>query len=289
VRRLLLTGSGGLLGRALTAELAGSFELRSLPRERLDVTDASAVAAEVASFRPDVVVNAAGYTAVDRAEDEPEAALAVNDVGVGHVVAAANEVGAVVVHVSTDYVFDGRKGEPYDEGDLPRPVNAYGRSKLAGERRVRAAVRHLLVRSQGLFAAGEECFPESILASAVAGRALRVADDVTTGVTYAPDLARAIRLLLARGACGLFHVANEGSLSWADFGRAVLDAAGLEGAALERVPSVAVGRRAARPPASDLSSARAVATTGEPMPSWRDALARFTAARRTAEAHGARA
>jgi dTDP-4-dehydrorhamnose reductase len=279
VTRVLLTGAGGRLGTALAAELSDAHDVVALSRGQLDVTSEAAVRRAFAEADPEVVVNAAAYTDVDGAERDPRAATAVNETGVGILAATAAAAGALLVHVSTDYVFDGRKRTPYVEEDRPRPINAYGASKRAGERIVRRLGRHLVVRTQAVFAPGAPCFPESVVAAAEEGRPIRAAEDAETGVAFAPDLARAIRLLVERGARGLFHVANRGAVTWADLARAVLDATGHGETPVLRVAFDALpARPAPRPRRTVLSPARYEAAVGEAMPSWRHAVRRFASA-----------
>jgi len=228
-----VAGSAGQLGAALVARL-GSDVAWAGGRDALDVRDADAVLRAVRAARPDVVLNATAYNKVDAAETEAVEALAVNAAGPRHLARAAREVGALVVHVSTDYVFDGAKRTPYTEQDVPRPLSAYGVSKLAGELMVaEAGAPFLTVRTSAVFAAGGSkgkggSFVERILARARAGEALRVVDDQVLSPTYAPDLAAAILALVEKGARGLFHVTGADPTSWHGFAAAALRAAGLD-------------------------------------------------------------
>ena len=216
--KALVTGAGGQLGRALVAKLGASAH--PLTHGDLDVTDAAAVSAVVHSVRPDVVINATAYNKVDAAESELERAFSVNATAVLSLALAAQRVGALLVHVSTDYVFDGTGSRPYVEDDAPRPVNAYGRSKRAGEMMVEAVgAPALLVRTSGVFGPGGSrakggSFVDRILERARTGAALRVVDDQRFAPTYAPDLAAALVALLAANTTGVVHVANEGACSW---------------------------------------------------------------------------
>jgi dTDP-4-dehydrorhamnose reductase len=274
MKRILITGGTGMLGSALVAEWTGRAILFPVGPAQFDVRDASAVVDGVRRLAPNVIVHTAAYTNVDGAESHADECAAVNDRGTAHVAVAAAACGASLVYVSTDYVFDGTKGAPYVEDDPPRPLNVYGKTKLAGEQHARGAPRHLIVRTQGLFGRDGKSFVTAILAAARAGRALSVVDDVTTGVTYAADLAHAIRLLVEAGASGTFHVGNAGAVVWADFARAILDESGYDGVTVTRTTAAATGRAARRPPYSLLDTSRYAAAVGRRMPPWRDALVR---------------
>lgn len=275
-----MTGAGGQLGRALVSGL-GDRVVCALGRGELDVTDADAVAAAVRSARPDAIFNAAAYNKVDAAETEPHEAMAVNGTGPLHLARAAEEAGALLVHVSTDYVFDGARSEPYAEEDAPRPINVYGVSKRAGELMVDAVAASgastLLVRTSGVFGPGGSrakggSFVDRILERARAGAPLRVVDDQRFAPTYAPDLAEALIALVDRRARGLVHVANEGACTWHELALAVLELAGLK-AAVEPIPAAELGAPARRPPCSVLSTARYRDLIGRPLRPWRAALA----------------
>jgi dTDP-4-dehydrorhamnose reductase len=275
VRRILITGGSGMLGSALVRELTGKAILFPVGPQQFDLRDAAAVGDALRRLRPEIVVHTAAFTDVDGAESHAEDAAAVNDHGTAHVAVACAAVSASLVYVSSDYVFDGRKGAPYVETDDPAPLSVYGRTKLAGERHARGVPGHLIVRTQGLYGRKGRSFPRAILDAAAAGRAISVVDDVTTGVTYADDLAHAIGNLLAAGATGVYHVANPGAVVWCDFARAVLDEFGRADVPVARIPVAATGRPAPRPAYSYLDSSRYAATVGKPLPAWRDALHRF--------------
>lgn len=274
--RILVTGSNGQLGTEVMDLLVAQdhHEVLGLDLPEHDLTDRDHVLGVVTSFEPDLILHGAAFTAVDLCEEQVETAYRVNCAATRFVADGARRVGAHVVYVSTDYVFDGSKGSPYTEDDATNPLNVYGRTKLAGEAHARGVPGHLVVRTQGLFGREGKSFVRSILQAAIAGRAISVVDDVTTGVTYADDLARAIRLLVESGATGTYHVANEGGVVWADFARAILDEASRGDVPVARIPAAQTGRAARRPPFSVLDTRRYAATVGSPLPSWRDALRR---------------
>ena len=273
--KVLVTGAGGQLGRALPAALA-PHEVVALGHPELDITDASAVREAFARHRPDVVVNAAAYNLVDQAESDPDAAFALNSEAPGILARAAQVAGALIVHVSSDYVFDGGLGRPYREDDPPNPLSAYGRSKLGGEETVRAGCpRHYLVRTAWVYAAEGRNFPLTMLELAKKGP-LRVVDDQIGSPTYAPHLADAIARLLVSGApFGLYHLAGQGSTSWYGLTRALFERLGLE-VPVSPVTTLEFPRPARRPRFSALESGRQPAIL---LPTWQQGLDAFLAAR----------
>jgi dTDP-4-dehydrorhamnose reductase len=273
--RALVAGSAGQLGRELLARLGDEVAWEG-GRTELDVTDGAAVAALVARVRPDVVFNATAFNRVDAAEAEPLAAFAVNAAGPHFLARAARDAGALLVHVSTDYVFDGTASRPYREDDPVRPLGAYGASKLAGEHLVAAAGEHLVVRTSGVLGRGGSeqkggSFVGRIVAQARAGRPLRVVADQVFAPTSAPDLAAALVALVRGGARGLVHVTNAGSCSWHELAVAALAAAGLD-APVERIRAADLGLAARRPAYSVLDTSRGIALGLPPPRHWRDAL-----------------
>ena len=274
--RAMVTGAEGQLGAALT-RLLGDRVAWSGGRAELDVTDPDRVAAQVAEVRPDVVINAAAYNAVDAAEDDPVGAFAVNAFAPLYLASAAGESGAAMVHVSTDYVFDGAAARAYLESDAPAPLSVYAASKLAGENLVEGAGGAVLVvRTSGVFGRGGSrakrgSFPERILARARAGDPLRVVDDQVLSPTYAPDLAAAIVALVERGALGLVHVTNSGETSWHGLAVATLELSGVS-ADVATLTTAELGAAARRPAYSVLGSERLEGLGVGPLRSWRDAL-----------------
>jgi dTDP-4-dehydrorhamnose reductase len=273
---VLLAGAGGQLGQALCRRL-GSRLAWAGGRDDLDVRDGAAVRRLVGEVRPDVVVNASAYNKVDAAESEPGEALAVNAEGPLHLARAARNHGALMVHISTDYVFDGRRAEPYAEADRPNPTSAYGVSKLAGELLVATATAdHLIVRTSGVFGAGGSkakggSFVERVLARARAGEPLRVVADQVFSPTYAPDLAGGILALLDAGARGLVHVTNQGSCTWNEMATAALEIAGPR-VPVESIRTEELAAPARRPAYSVLDNARYRELGLVPLRPWRDAL-----------------
>ncbi|MEZ5076275.1 MAG: dTDP-4-dehydrorhamnose reductase [Solirubrobacterales bacterium] len=275
--KLLVTGAAGMLGRdvMLAAGNAG-HDVVGFGRAELDVTDAAALERKLDLERPDVVINCAAWTDVDGAEEAEEAALAVNGAGAGKVAAAAAGVGAAVVHVSTDYVFDGAKAAPYVESDQPAPLSAYGRTKLAGEEAVAAAnKRHFIVRSAGLYGIGGNNFVETMLRLADAQSEVLVVRDQVGSPTYTWHLAYGLVRLIEGLEHGIHHMAAAGQCSWYEFAREIFELAEVDCKVLS-VTSDEFGRPAPRPPFSALASQREHAIR---LPAWRDGLAAYLSQR----------
>jgi dTDP-4-dehydrorhamnose reductase len=272
--RILLTGAGGQLGHAVRRVFT-RHELLPRTRAQLDVAEPSAVAEALAELRPDLLLNAAAYTAVDRAEDEPEAAYRVNRDGPRALAEATARRGIRLLHVSTDYVFDGEKGAPYVESDATHPLSVYGASKLAGEEEVRRAnPRHWIVRTAWLYGPVGANFALSIRAAALREPRLRVVDDQWGSPSYAPHLAAALERLIEGDAFGTHHLANRGVASRFEFATALLAALGSR-AKLEPIPTSAWPTRARRPRNTALGSERSAAIA---LPDWRDGVRAFAAA-----------
>jgi dTDP-4-dehydrorhamnose reductase len=262
-----VTGAGGMLGREVV-RAAAEHEVVALTHAELDVTDQDAVANAV---EDSVVVNCAGYTDVDGAEADEEAATLLNGLAPGHLAAAAR----AIVHPSTDYVFDGEKREPYVESDPTGPRSAYGRSKLAGEEAVAANPRHFIVRTSWLFGSGGRNFVDTMLGLAGEHDELRVVDDQVGCPTYVGHLARALVQLAESGAYGIHHVAGAGACSWFEFAREIFRRAEVE---VRVVPCTSdeFPRPAPRPAYSVLGTERANAIR---LPDWHDGLAAYLAER----------
>ena len=274
---MLITGAGGMLGQDVQrAAAAADHEVLALGHADLDIIDPAAVAAAVSDAKPAAVVNCAAWTDVDGAEANPRDALAVNGTGAGNVAAAAADVGAWTVHVSSDYVFDGSKREPYLESDPTGPLSAYGRSKLAGEEAVAAAApdSHTIVRSAWLFGPGGPCFPATILRLAAERDELQVVHDQIGCPTFTGHLAAALIELCDARLGGVLHVAGDGQCSWCEFARAIVRGTGAH-CEVRPVDTSQMPRPATRPAYSVLRSAR-----GAPrLPGWEAGLSEYLAAR----------
>jgi len=266
--RLLVTGAAGMLGRdvAAAAESAG-HDVIALARAELDITDAGAVRAAVREARPDAVVNCAAWTDVDGAESDEEAATRINGEGAGNLAAAA----PFLVHVSSDYVFDGSATEPYTEGDPTGPGTAYGRSKLAGEHAVAAAGEHAIVRTAWIFGPHGKNFVATMLKLAEDRDEVDVVADQIGCPTFTGHLAPALVQIAEQRLTGILHVAGAGQCSWQEFAQAAFDDAGANCTA-NPVTTAEFPRPAPRPPWSVLTSTRPEAPV---LPHWRDGLAGY--------------
>jgi dTDP-4-dehydrorhamnose reductase len=263
-----------MLGRDLM-RLAGDDAV-GLGSADADVTDAAAVEAAVTGAAPEMVLNCAAFTDVDGAEAAAEQAIRVNGDGAGNVASAAARAGAAVLYVSSDYVFDGRKREPYVESDEPGPLSAYGRSKLEGEvATAEANPRHFVVRTSWLYGAGGENFPETMLRLARQRGELRVVDDQVSSPTWTGHLAEGLLRLAQSQAYGVHHMAAGGEGSRFDLARETLDRAGVD-ARVEPCNTADLPRPAARPAYSVLASERPDAIR---LPPWREGLDAYLAAR----------
>jgi dTDP-4-dehydrorhamnose reductase len=226
--RVFITGDRGQLGRALKRALEGET-VTGCDLPEVDITDRAAIRAAIAACQPDVVIHAAAWTDVDGCARDPERAYRVNALGTQNVALACAEVGAALVYISTNEVFDGTATEPYREWDPVHPINPYGRSKAAGEWLVsHLLTRFYIVRTAWLYAPGGRNFPHRIIQLADERGALRVVADEVSNPTYAPDLAAALVALIRTGACGIYHLTNSGYCSRYEFARAILRLTGRE-------------------------------------------------------------
>jgi dTDP-4-dehydrorhamnose reductase len=274
--RILITGGLGLLGTEIAQVFEGSAAIRTTDREEWDVTDPAACRREVDRFRPDVVIHCAAYTAVDRAESEPETARLLNVDGTRNVARACRERGALLVSFGTDYIFDGASSRPYVEEDVANPLSVYGKTKWAAEQALREeGGGHLLVRTQWLFGPAGKNFIRTILEKARRGEALRVASDQVGCPTFSRDLAGAVRKLLGADARGTVHFSAEGETSWFGLARHVLDRCGLPTALLSAARTRDLPYPAPRPAYGVLSKEKYRTITGESPRPWEDAVGEY--------------
>jgi dTDP-4-dehydrorhamnose reductase len=276
MRRILVIGAKGMLGRDLTVILHSTFpkdEVIGWDIEEVDIRNEEESVTKVEKLRPEIVIHLAAYTDVDGCERDQEKAFAVNAEGTKHVVLAASTCRAKVVYLSTDYVFDGEKGDPYLENDPPHPLNIYGRSKLEGERYVQEGVKDFLViRTQWLYGPFGRNFVDAILQQAKVKSALAIVNDQVGSPTYTLDLARAISELIRVEARGIFHATNSDFCTWYAFAETILKLSGVNRVKVLPISSKELGRPATRPSYSVLSGQKLKKETGLTMRSWAEAL-----------------
>ena len=278
--RILLTGSKGQVGTALQRSLAPLGKVIAFDRRGLDLLS---IGDTIAKARPDVIVNAAAYTAVDRAEQEQDMAFAVNARAVQNLAREAKSLDALLIHFSTDYVFDGEKPAPYVETDAPSPLNVYGRSKLEGERAIASSgCRHFIFRTSWVYGPSGRNFVRAIIAAAKSRPELRVVDDQRGAPTSSEAIAGAVAHVLSRADIsttigGLYHLSAGGATTWHGFAAAILQAKGLK-TPLVAIRSDEYPAAAKRPKNSLLDNSKIGAAFGLALPDWRQGLAAVLAA-----------
>lgn len=280
--RILLTGSAGQVGGELQQLLASSDEVIALDRQALNLAEPETIRSAIAPLKPDLIINAAAYTAVDQAEREVDLAEAINGKAPGQLAAAAQQVGASLIHISTDYVFQGQQGYPYRETDAPNPLGAYGRSKLAGEEAVQANCdRHIILRTAWVYGTyGKGNFVKTMLRLGAEREEIRVVADQIGSPTWARDIAQTIVQLipnLGPERYGIYHYTNSGVASWYDFAVAIFEEAQQLGLPLkvERVVPITTAEYptpAQRPAYSVLACAKICKALGTIPPHWRQSL-----------------
>jgi dTDP-4-dehydrorhamnose reductase len=280
---ILLTGSAGQLGFELARLLPAHGAVQALDRAALDLADAGAIVAAVRRIKPQIIVNAAGYTAVDRAESEPALADAINARAPAVLAEEAKRLDALLIHYSTDYVFDGNSTEPYREDDQANPLNVYGSSKLAGERAIAAAgVAHLILRTSWVYGWRGQNFLLTMRRLAATRDELRVVADQFGVPNWSRVLAEATASLIGRGAAalskksGLYHLSGHGHASWFDFARAIFD--GADRPRIVPITSAEYPTPARRPASAVLATDKFEAAFGVALPDWRETLAACKAA-----------
>ncbi|HEX7150089.1 MAG TPA: dTDP-4-dehydrorhamnose reductase [Thermoanaerobaculia bacterium] len=275
-QRWLLVGAGGMVGRDLHDELTSRGEsVVALTKSELDITDVRPIQSAVREHRPTVIVNCAAYTKVDQAEQEESIANAINGSAVELLAAAANEADALLLHISTDFVFDGSKTAPYEVNDPTGPLSAYGRSKLLGEIAASHARKHAIVRTAWLFGVHGPNFVEAIRNQLRKGtNPLRVVHDQRGRPTYTPHLAAALIRIALSGHTGIFHYADSDECTWFDFAKAIVEESGASTEVLP-VTTDEFPRPAKRPAYSVLSTERYERVTGVAPDSWREGLAEY--------------
>jgi dTDP-4-dehydrorhamnose reductase len=276
--KILLLGARGMLGRDLQPVLAVRHEVIGRDIQDLDIADPGQVGAEIGQLRPDAVLNLAAFTDVDGCESQRERAFSVNAQGAGNVARASEAAGATLIHLSTDYVFDGKSPIPYREEASPHPLNVYGESKLEGERAVQAAGgNHLILRTAWLYGRHGKNFVDTILRLASQQEELRVVNDQKGSPTFTRDLSWAIAQLLEKDLRGIIQVTNSGSCTWFEFAEKILTLKAPRDRRVRILPitSSELNRPARRPAFSTLDCSRFEKVTGQRMRKWEEGLQEY--------------
>jgi dTDP-4-dehydrorhamnose reductase len=273
--KILLTGRDGQVGWELERALQPLGAVTATDRATLDLADGAAIVRVIRELKPELIVNAAAYTAVDKAESEPDLAMQINGVAPGVMAEEARRLGALLVHYSTDYVFDGRKGAPYTEEDPPNPLGVYGRTKLEGDVRVRSSgCRHLVLRTSWVYGPRGRNFYLTIARKAAAGEHLRVVNDQHGVPTTSLFLAEHTVELYRKEASGLLNLVPSGETTWFEFAREIVRLAG-SSSEIEPIASDQFPAAASRPKYSVLDKARVETILGRVLPDWKSLLTRL--------------
>ena len=274
--KFLITGASGQLANSFISHLRGEG-LRCLApdEDQMDITDQARVQSAFEEHRPDVLINCAAFNQVDLAEEQPDLAYRVNSEAVRHLACACKQNDALLVHFSSDYVFDGRKGVPYTEDDRPDPVNVYGKSKLKGEEAVSDVLdRYLIFRLSWVFGAGRQNFLYKLTQWASGRDTLEIVDDEYSVPTYTEDAVRAVLSALDKGLTGTYHLTNTGQCSRYEWAKYYAERSGIS-ARIVPVPSGRFPSKAERPLFTCMSNGRLSQTLNTRIPDWRDAVGRF--------------
>ena len=275
-QRIVITGARGMLGTDIVHLFSRQFECIPFGRQDLDITDPQSCISALKDVKPAIVINCAAFTKVDLCETEPENAFSVNAKGTGNLASACSKTGTLLVHIGTDYVFDGKGTRPYREGDTTGPINIYGASKLEGERAIESSgVTFLIVRTAWLYGKAGPNFVRTMLDLSHRQKILKVVNDQIGSPTYTADLAGGILDLVMRKAYGIVHLTNQGSCSWFELAREALRCSGMDPGRVVPVPTSQFARPARRPSYSVLDNSRFYSITGRRLRHWKDALREF--------------
>lgn len=273
-----MTGSRGMLGTDLMQMLGVRHEMLGCDLHNCNILEEAQIGAMAAAFGPDVVVHTAAYTNVDQAETDRDAALALNETGTRHVALAAHRQGARLIHISTDYVFNGTNPSPYTEDDPPQPVGWYGVTKFRAEQQVQQVYGdqgYLIVRIAWLYGKHGKNFVSTMLRLAQQQNSLRVVNDQLGSPTFTKTVVRAIQSLLACDLSGIVHVVNSGTCTWYAFTQTILELAGITGVGVVPITTAELGRPAPRPKFSVLDTSKFAAATGQILPHWKEGLREY--------------
>ncbi len=278
----IVVGARGMLGQDLCAALreAGTQTVE-MDIPEMDITSLSSVVGVLGKIKPKLVINVAALTDVDGCESQQEQAFRVNATGPENLAMAASNLGSFLVHISTDYVFDGSKNRPYTEDDLPNPLGTYGKSKLEGELGIKRVLttNYCIIRTQWLYGANGKNFVDTIIGAGKTNKALEIVNDQFGSPTYTVDLSAGIIKLCSIGANGIFHVTNSGYTTWSGFASKIFKLAGLDDVEIQNIDTRRLGRPAPRPLYSVLDNSRFTRLTGMKLPNWEDALGKYLSGR----------
>jgi len=279
MNRILVIGAKGMLGKDLMPELQSSFpdgEVLGWDIDEIDIRKERETIREIVRARPSIVINVAGYTDVDGCESNEREAFAANADGMKHIALGASQCRAKAVYLSTDYVFDGKKGIPYLEDDPPNPLSVYGHSKWKGEQyTLQLAENGLIIRTQWLYGLHGKNFVTAILRQAKEREVLSIVNDQIGSPTYTVDLSRAIALLIRKKARGIYHVTNRDFCSWYEFGQAILNLSKIKHVQVLPITSKELNRKAVRPSYSVLNTDKFKQEVGIELRTWSEALKDF--------------
>ena len=271
--RILVTGCRGLLGTDLMQRLDQNDTVKGVDIDDFDISDLNSALSYILDYRPDIILNCAAYTNADGCESDIETSYKVNALGPRNLAIACNEIDAALLHISTDYIFDGIKGSAYKEDDTPNPLNIYGKTKLAGEEYLRSMCnKYYIVRTQWLFGKHGKNFVKTMLTLAKERNELRVVNDQIGSPTYTPDLAAAITELIKTKAYGTYHVTNSGTVSWFEFTNEILKVAGICGVKVIPITTEELNRPALRPKYAPLDNFNWRINGYSPLRSYKEAL-----------------
>ena len=274
--KVLVLGAQGMLGKDLVPILSLKNQVQGRDVDDFDITDEKKAAKEIEGFGPQIVINAAAYTDVDGCEGQKELAFSVNAKAARNVALICKAVGARMIHLSTDYIFDGSSAIPYREEDPPAPLNVYGASKLQGEKEIREVLEnHLIIRTAWLYGRHGKNFVDTIIRLAAQQEELRIVHDQRGAPTFTRDLSWAIDILLGRKAAGTIHVTNSGSCSWFELARKILQEKQKNTVRVTSITSEELARPAKRPANSVLDCSRFQQITGQKMRPWEEALTEY--------------
>ena len=254
-KKVLITGADGMLGKALVEQLSKKYSIKAISRKDADITDLNAIIKVIVKTKPDIIIHTAAYTKVDDCEGNSPLAYKVNAIGARNVAVACHKIDASLVYVSTDYVFDGTKNSTYTEFDATGPISVYGKSKLAGEIFIQQILsRFYIIRTSWLYGAGGANFVDTIINKAKTEKELKVVDDQRGSPTYTKDLADKIGEIIDKERYGTYHVTNNGSCSWFEFAKKIIEYSSIKGVDVVPIKSNALNRPAKRPANSVLQN-----------------------------------